>query len=250
MTKAFDTILHNLLLNKLYRYGIRGRAAELIKSFLKNRKQFVSLGDFKSTNMHNGFGTPQGSTLGPILFLLYMNDIFKLKLHGKIILFADDAAIVYCSDNINTLNRMICEDLETLLNWFIANKLTLNLKKSKCMIFHPLQNKKKYTLNNTANGCQIEQVSKFEYLGIMLQENLHWDAHINTICSKISSISGVLNRMGNTVDRSTLTSIYYAHVNSHLSYVAPVWGFAATDTLLNSLQVAQNQSLRSLFRSD
>lgn len=118
------------------------------------------------------------------------------------------------------------------------------------MIFHPLQNKKKYTLNITANGCQIEQVSKFEYLGTMLQENLHWDAHINTICSKISSISGVLNRMGNTVDRSTLTSIYYAHVNSHLSYVAPIWGFAATDTLLNSLQVAQNQSLRSLFRSD
>lgn len=126
VTKAFDTIPHNILINKLYRYGIRGMAADLIKSFLTNRKQFVSLGNYKSNAMENVFGTPQGSTLGPILFLLYMNDIFNLKLHGKIILFADDAVIVYCCNNIELLNKMMCEDVETLLKWFVANKLTLN----------------------------------------------------------------------------------------------------------------------------
>lgn len=248
VTKAFDTIPHNLLINKIYRYGIRGKAADLINSFLSNRKQFVSLNNFKSSHMHNGFGTPQGSTLGPILFLLYMNDIFNLNIHGKIILFADDAAIVYCSNNIDSLNKMMCEDIEILFKWFVANKLTLNLKKSKCMIFHPMQHKKNFTLNININGSPIEQVSSYVYLGLTLQDNLHWDAHVNYICSKISSISGVVNRLGNEVDKSTLKSIYYAHVNSHLSYMAPVWGIASTDAILNTLQVAQNQSLRSLFR--
>lgn len=250
LTKAFDTIPHEILMSKLYRYGFRGKAADLLKSFLNNRKQFVSLGDEKSQPLHNAFGTPQGSTLGPILFLLYVNDIFKLKLHGKIVLFADDAAIIYCSNNINTLHTMMCEDIEILLNWFIANKLTLNLKKSKCMIFHPQQKTKKYTLNININGSPIEQVSKFEYLGISLQEDMRWDGHINSICSKISSIAGVMNRLGNTVDKNTLISLYYAHVNSHISYMSPLWGNAATDTLLNSLQVVQNQALRSLFRVD
>lgn len=100
VTKAFDTIPHNLLINKLYRYGIRGKAAELINNFLNNRKQLVSIGNFKSNLMLNNFGTPQGSTRGPILFLLYMNDIYNLNLNGKTSLFADDAAITYCSNNI------------------------------------------------------------------------------------------------------------------------------------------------------
>lgn len=250
VTKAFDTIPHEILMNKLYRYGFRGKAAELLKSFLSDRKQYVSLGPTHSTSQSNTFGTPQGSTLGPILFLLYVNDIFKLKLHGKIVLFADDAAIIYSSNNVNTLNEMICEDAETLLNWFISNKLTLNLSKSKCMIFHPLQKTKKFTLNIDIRGSPIEQVSKFEYLGITLQDDMKWDSHVNNICSKISSMAGVINRLGNSVNKNTLLSIYYAHVNSHISYLSPIWGNAATDMLLNSLQVVQNQALRSLFRID
>lgn len=91
VTKAFDTIPHKILMNKLYSYGIRGKAADLINSFLNNRKQFVSIGNVKSQLLDIDYGTPQGSTLGPILFLLYMNDIFKLKLQGKIVMFADDA---------------------------------------------------------------------------------------------------------------------------------------------------------------
>lgn len=164
--------------------------------------------------------------------------------------FADDAAIVYCSNNIDSLNKMMCEHIEILFNWFVANKLTLNLKKSKCVIFHPMQHKKSYTLNININGTPTEQVSSYVYLGLTLQDNFYWDAHVNNICSKISSISGVVNLFGNAVDKNTLKSIYYAHVNSHLSYMAPVWGITSTDALLNALQVAQNQSLRSLFRDD
>lgn len=196
------------------------------------------------------YGTPQGSTVGPILFLLYMNDIFKLRLNGKIVMFADDAAISYCSNNNSSLNEMINQDMITLHNWFIANKLTLNLKKSKCMIFHPLQRTKKFTLNINLNGCPIEQVSTFEYLGLILQEDLHWDEHIKHIASKISSIAGVFGRIGNNVDKKTLISIYYAYVNSHLTYMSPIWGNSTTQILINTLQVIQNQALRAIFRTD
>lgn len=132
----------------------------------------------------------------------------------------------------------------------MRTSITINLKKSKCMIFHPQQQTKKFTLTINIHGSPIEQVETFDYLGLTLQEDLRWNTHINKICSKISSISGVIGRIGNAVNKTTLISIYYAHVNSHLSYLAPVWGNAATDILLNALQVAQNQALRSLFRID
>lgn len=250
VSKAFDTIPHNILIGKMYRYGIRGKAGDLIKSYLSNRMQCVSIGEIKSTIMNISYGTPQGSTVGPVIFLLYINDIFKLKLNGKIILFADDAAIIYTNNNIASLNDMINEDLITLHNWFIENKLTLNLNKSKSMIFHPLQNTKQYKLNLNLNGNTIEQVEQFRYLGITLQENLRWDVHIKTITSKISSIAGIMKRFGKNVDGKTLISMYHAYVNSHISYMSPVWGNSATQIHINNVQVAQNQALRSIFRKD
>lgn len=172
MSKAFDTIPHNILLSKLDRYGIRGNVNDLIRSFLSNRNQFVSIGNVSSTLKSIKFGTPQGSTLGPILFLIYMNDIFNLPLNGRIILFADDAAITYCGTSLVSFNRMMNEDLIMLSNWFAANKLTLNRKKSKCMIFHPQQGIKKYSLTIALDGTPIEQVPTFEYLGSALQESV------------------------------------------------------------------------------
>lgn len=179
-----------------------------------------------------------------------MNDIFSLNLQGKIILFADDAAISYSSDNLSKLNEMINQDMIALFNWFVANKLTLNLKKSKCMIFHPLQKTKKFKLSVSLNGDALEQVTSFEYLGLSLQDDLRWDSHIDRICSKISSVAGVFNRIGNNVDKTTLIFIYYAHVNSHLSYMSPIWGNSATQLLTNALHVIQNQAIRAIFRND
>lgn len=195
ITKAFDSMLHELLLKKLYRMGFRGKIHDLIRSFLSNRTQYISTSSGNSDPQNITFGTPQGSTLGPALFILFINDIAKLKLHGKIILFADDAVLIYCESDLNELNRKMTEDMETILNWFHANLLTLNQKKTKCMIFHSKQHLKQYKLNIHLNGHVIEQVDSFEYLGITLQENLHWDLHTNKIAKKINRISGVTHRI-------------------------------------------------------
>lgn len=248
VSKAFDTIPRDLLLNKLYRYGFRGKSHELISSYLGNRTQKVSISHSISNTLDNNFGTPQGSTLGPLLFLLFINDIIHLKLHGKIVLFADDAALSYGSTDLAELNRMMSEDIATLSEWFQSNKLTLNLKKSKCMVIHPKQESKKVSINLTINGERIEQGNSFVYLGLTIQENLHWNMHIAKICTKVGRMAGVMSRLNNNVNEQFLTSIYYSHVHSHISYLPTIWGHSATDYQISSLQMAQNNAIRSIFR--
>jgi Reverse transcriptase (RNA-dependent DNA polymerase) len=122
LTKAFDTIFRYLLMCKLYRYGFRGKIHDLINSYLNNRTQYTDINNIKSNTCNIEYGTPQGSTLGPLLFLIFINDIFKLKLNGKIIMFADDAAISYSSTNVNDLSRMMREDMIVLSNWFEVSR--------------------------------------------------------------------------------------------------------------------------------
>lgn len=196
------------------------------------------------------FGTPQGSTLGPALFILFINDITNLKLHGKIILYADDAVLIYCNSDIEKINQMIIEDMDKISRWFEANKLTLNRKKTKCMILHSQQHLKQYKLNVHSGGEPIEQVEAFDYLGLTLQENLKWDLQIKKIASKVKRIAGVIHRIGNSVEMSTLKSIYYAHIHSHLIFMSPIWGHSAPETLLNTIQTVQNSAIRSIFRRE
>lgn len=162
-------------------------------------------------------------------------------------MFADDAGISYCSTDLNDLNRMMMEDITLLNNWFESNKLTLNLSKSRCMIN---QESKIFSLNIKLNDVQIEQLQSFEYLDITIQEDLDWDLQISKICSKISKLSGVMNRLGNSVNNRFLTAIYYAHIHRHISYMSPIWGHSATEQQIATLQVAQNNAIRSVFRPE
>lgn len=164
VTKAFDSISHELLMKKLYRHGIRGKSFDLIESFLTNRTQYVSLNNTNSSPMNIEFGTPQGSTLGPVLFILYLNDITKLKLHGKIILFADDAALIYSACDVIELNQQMNEDVATLSHWFESNKLTLNRKKTKCMIFTKSSISKNINLMYTLLAIPLNKLSRLNIL--------------------------------------------------------------------------------------
>lgn len=117
------------------------------------------------------------------------------------------------------------------------------------MIIHPKQESKKYSFNLQVKNVQIEQVDSFNYLGLTIQDNLRWDKHISKISIKMSRMSGVLSRLGNNVDKKFLTSIYYSHIQSHISYMSPIWGHSATDSQISALQVAQNNALRSIYRN-
>ena len=135
LKKAFDTINHNILINKLERYGIRGLVLHWVRSYLSNRKQFVKLGDYCSSCLDIVCGVPQGSVLGPKLFILYINDICKVSKLLKLVLFADDTNIFCSGDDLAELLKDLTEEIIKLKNWFDYNKLSLNLAKTKIMLF-------------------------------------------------------------------------------------------------------------------
>lgn len=197
LKKAFDTVPHSKLLDKLNQYGIRGNANSLLRDYLLSREQFVDIDDNHTATIinDNPFALPQGSNLGPLLFIIYINGIFDLKLNGVLILIADDAILIYFNTNLDTLRKMIQEDLAAITSWLSQNKLTLNAEKTKFMLFNC--NEPDYINFNIRIGAHsIERVSHFKYLGIMLQDNLKWTAHIDSTCRKINGVSSIMSRLG------------------------------------------------------
>ena len=134
-SKAFDLVEHSILLNKLENYGIRGVALKWVESYLSNRMQFVSINGVESSKKHMKYGVPQGSILGPLLFIIYINDIPNVAKIAQFILYADDANIILTGNSIAEVNQQLCELSKDLINWVDCNGLALNLKKTNYMIF-------------------------------------------------------------------------------------------------------------------
>lgn len=249
---AFDTIPHHILLKKLYRQGIRGVAHRLIENYVSNRRQFVDIGGVYSSVITNTnpFSVAQGSNLGPLLFLLFVNDVFHLTLHGKLILFADDACLSYVENDPLIMKSHMQKDIDILAKWFINNRVTMNVKKTKAMLISKNHSNRTVSLNLRSQNNPIEQVEKFRYLGITIQNDLKWNEHTNSISRKISSLGGVIRRIGRKVATNTLTSIYYSCVHSHLTYLSPIWGPTLTDGEAKALQILQNKIIRKIYQYD
>ena len=146
-SKAFDTVDHGILIRKLELYGIRGIARDWFMSYLTNRKQFVSIQDINSECSNISCGVPQGTVLGPILFLLYINDFNNCSQVLHFHLFADDSNLFYSNKNLKDLEQTINEELKNVSDWLDANKLSLNITKSNFVMFHPPQKRLLFSLN-------------------------------------------------------------------------------------------------------
>ena len=184
LSKAFDTLDHKILLDKLYHYGIRGVAHDWFRDYLSNRKQYVHINGTSSGQLPISCGVPQGSILGPLLFLVYVNDLATVSEHALTILFADDTNLIYNGKTYNELKILIKNDLSKISHWFKANKLALNESKTKYMIFHTSYNKPPFSFQIILNNIELERVENSKFLGVIIQENLMWNTHINYICNK------------------------------------------------------------------
>lgn len=247
LRKAFDTLNHCILLEKLENYGIRGVANEIIRSYLSGRKQFVSIGTSKSSKKSINIGVPQGSNIGPLLFLLYINDLCRLQLKGTPRLFADDTALFYPQSNVEFVVRDMNNDLEILSRYFATNMLSLNASKTKCMFFHSPRKPVPQHDYIRLKSCIIEEVKSFKYLGLILDTTLSWADHIKYVEKRVSSLCGIMRRVSYFVSRSILLKFYFAHIHSCLNYLIIAWGRAYKSSL-KKLQTLQNRCLKTIFK--
>lgn len=241
-SKAFDTINHDILLSKLNHYGVRGNSLNWFKSYLNNRLQFVDLNGIHSNKTNILCGVPQGSILGPLLFIIYVNDIANCSKKLSIRLFADDTNCFLSNKDINMLINQVNIELNYLSDWIKANKLSLNIKKSKYMIIAS-PNKSVSSTNLILNGSPLQKTDTFKYLGVIIDKNLTWKNHINIVCKKISKNIGILSKLRHYLDTDSLKQVYYSLIYPYLQYGLIIWG-NTYKTRLNQLHILNNKAIR------
>ena len=242
LAKAFDSVDHKILLRKLERYGIRGIPLQLIKSYLAGRQHLVKVGTNESDFKILDIGVPQGSVLGPLLFLLFINDLPNCS-KFKFLLFADDTCLSLESKNFFKLQKEVNRELKKVSRWLALNKLSLNISKTKFMIVKRHTKGNMENIKLKLNGKNIERCSSYKYLGVYVDEKLDWKTHVKYICEKVGRVSGMLARLRHCVDIHLLKEVYFALVSSHLSYCNIAWG-DANKTTLKPLVKLQNKIIK------
>lgn len=247
-SKAFDTVNHTILLEKLYFYGIRGVAWNWIKSYLSNRQQFVTYENVQSEPKLIKCGVPQGSILGPLLFLIYINDLSLISDNLFKIMFADDTSMFLSGKSLPDIERTVNNDLINVSTWLKSNKLSLNIDKTHFIVFSPKRYSNYYSPKINIDNHLISEVKHTKFLGVYVDNKLSWKVHLNHICSKIAKGIGILYRAKPLLNKRTLLSLYYSFVYPHLSYCIVIWG-KANQCLLQPLIKLQKRAVKCIDNS-
>lgn len=245
LSKAFDLVDHEILLRKLRFYGIVGNAHKLIESYLRNRKQFVQIDGCSSRMEDIQYGVPQGSVLGPLLFTVYLNDIANMKLHGKLIMYADDMSLFYPYCHEVILKAQIEHDANAIHDFARINGLVLNSEKTRIVRFRPHASGSN-DFNVSICGRNVIENTCLKYLGIHFQSNLSWNSHMQYLKSKVTPAIGLLYKFKNKFDKDTKLLLYNALIHSHYNYLPMIYA-GKKNADFKSLQRSQNKALRIVY---
>ena len=241
-SKAFDTVNHDVLLQKLHHYGIRGSALKWFQSYLSDRQQYVTYNGEESSKKGINCGVPQGSILGPLLLIIYINDISNVCQHMMSLLFADDTNLFQSGKDVIQLQQEVEADLNQISEWLKINQLSLNIKKTHFIVFTN-KNVPKPDLQIAIDGHRIDETDHTKFLGVIIDCKLTWKKHISYITGKIAKGIGVITKARKLLDKETLVTLYYTFIYPYLCYCNHVWGNTFV-TYLEKLFLMQKKIVR------
>ena len=249
LKKAFDTVNHEILINKLAKCGIKDTELDWFKSYLYNRSQAVHVNSFLSDFKCYNTGIPQGSILGPLLFIIFVNCLPDI-VTCKTVMYADDTSLMCKAKNVDDLKVQLESNLKAVAKWFKANKLTLNADKTKFMVFGTNYMLDKFNdITVTFEDNVIEKVDVFKYLGVKFDNNMSWSSHIDYISGNVSKRIGIVKRAKYFLPQKTLITLSNALVIPHFDNASSVWSNCST-TNQSHLQVLHNRLARSILSVD
>ena len=216
--KAFDTVNYKILLTKLEHYGIRGIILDWFKSYLTDRKQYVSVNGANSSCLTVNCGVPQGWVLGPLLFLIYINDLPLSSSKLAFYLFADDTNFYCESDKTHHLQRVVNTELKNVKTWLDVNRLSLNMDKTSFIIFKSPQHHLAEAVNIKVWNISIKQIKYVKFLGVLLDENLSWKYHLIELSKKLSRTCGIFFKIIRFLPINILICLYNSLFSPFLQY--------------------------------
>ena len=249
LSKAFDTLDHEILFAKLEHYGIRNVALQWIKSYFSNRRQFVQINQTCSSTQTIKCGVPQGSILGPLFFILYINDLPRASKLTEPLLFAADTSIFFSNSNPSYLENVLNNELLNIDIWLKCNKLSINVQKTSYVIFRPSQRKVNHNFSLSFGGQPLTQSNVIKFLGVYFDEHLTWKYHINFVCKQIAKSVGILSWTRFYLSCKTKLMLYYTLIYPYITYCNSTWSSTYVSNL-NRIYYLQKRAVRAVTNSD
>ena len=244
LSKAFDCVDHETLLLKLGHYGVSNGSLSLLESYLTGRVQKVNINGTNSSGAPLVMGVPQGSILGPLLFLIYVNDLpYFTENLCEIVLFADDTSLIFKTNRQKLVFDDVNNILSEILYWFTSNNLLLNAKKTKCVKF-TMPNVKQVDTHIVMNDETVQIVDTTVFLGITLDSKLQWGSHITALAGRLSSAAYAVRKIRSLTDEETARLVYFSYFHSVMSYGLMLWGSAAD---IETIFILQKRAIRAIY---